>query len=91
MKVSNMISPRSYNAVANQFIIERDDGSTLFQSYNTIIAKKDSVWGKGLRLDRDMWDYSTTTSKYRNQFTGLTTAETKAGIKDGSIILVDLN
>ena len=88
MKVRNMTSS-SGNPVPNQFIIESDDG-TYFQSYKTIIAKY-GVYGVGLWLDRDKWDYSVTTSKYRNQFTGLTTAQTKAGIADGSIVLTDLN
>jgi len=87
LKVRNMTSPRSGNEVANQFIIDAKDG-TYFQSYNSMIAKETS---KGLYLDEKYWDYSTTTSKYRNQFTGLTTAETKAGIKNGTIKLVDLN
>ena len=95
MKVSNMTSSRG-NAVPNQFIIAHERGmfhkTTVFQSYNTTIAKRtESTHGTTLQLDRDLWDYSRTTSKYRNQFTGLTTAQTKAGIKDGSIKLVDLN
>ena len=95
MKVSNMTSSKG-DPVPNQLII--DDGDfEYFQSYNSMIARKDWTFRKGskqactIELDERYWDYSRTTSKYRNQFTGLTTAETKAGIKDGSIILVDLN
>ena len=88
MKVSNMTSNNG-NSVPNQFIIQSDDGTIQqFQSYKTIIAHK---CGDSLELDSGSWDYSKTTSKYRNQFTGLTTAQTKAGIADGSIILTDLN
>ena len=62
------------------------------KSYETCIAFKGYGSLEGaLYLDRESWDYSKTTSRYRNQFTGLTTAQTKAGIKDGSIILTDLN
>ena len=100
MKVSNMTSPRSYSPVANQFILtgvpacESFDGVKLpsgnrFQSYRSMIAHKDYMGN--LYLDNTYWDYSRTTAKYRNRFTGLNTAETKAGIADGSIKLVDLN
>ncbi len=100
MKVRNMKSPRG-NIVPNQFIITTEGRGALgnftkrevFQSYETTIAVR-TVWPDGpteTELDRDKWDYSNITSKYRNQFTGLTTAQTKAGIKDGSIRLVDLN
>ena len=61
----------------------------LFQSYDSNIAYRDYL--SVLYLDKRYWDYSLTTSKYRNQFTGLTTAQTKAGIADGSIKLVNLN
>lgn len=88
MKVSNMTTGRGYNKAANQFIIEHD-GHQTFQSYQTTIARR--FHDGSLELDESAWDYSRTTSKYRNQFTGLTTAQTKAGIKDGSIKLVDLN
>ena len=72
----------------NQFIIHVESG-TYFQSYNTIIAFIDNE-GK-ITLDEDNWDYSMTTSKYRNKFTGLTTQETKKKIKAGLIQLRDLN
>lgn len=87
MKVQNMLSPRSGREVANQFIIEHE-GKTYFQSYSTIIAVRKS--GK-LTLDKNYWDCSVTTSKYRNEFTGMNTAETKKAIKNGEIELADLN
>ena len=74
--------------VKNQFIIHTESG-TYFQSYNTIIAFIDND-GK-ITLDEDKWDYSVTTSRYRNKFTGLTTQETKKKIESGEIQLVDLN
>ena len=100
MKVSNMTSSRG-NAVPNQFVITTEGRGALgnfttrkvFQSYNSIIAEI-TVWPDTpprILFDSDKWDYSRTTSKYRNQFTGLTTAQTKAGIADGSIKLVNLN
>lgn len=87
IKVSSMTSNNSYREVPNQFIIETDN-AIIFQSYNTIIAKKES--GK-IYLDENKWKYSITTSKYRNQFLGLTTKETEKMIKEGKIELVDLN
>lgn len=72
----------------NQFVINTDEG-VYFQSYNTIIAFIDNK-GK-ITLDEDKWDYSATTSKYRNKFTGLTTQETKKMIESGEIRLRDLN
>lgn len=89
-KVTQMTG-RTGNPVANQFIIF-DSEATYFQSYNTVIAK--TCWEDGERvvyLDRDRWNYSVTTSKYRNQFLGCTTADIKQGIKRGDYILADLN
>lgn len=93
MKVRNMISSGG-NAVANQFIIE-DNGQVYFQSYASMIAKigayhPDSV-GRKVWLDRDSWDYSVTTGRYRNQFLGETKKETQAKIDSGEYELVDLN
>lgn len=86
--VRNMRS-NSGNAVPNQFIINTDDG-VIFQSYSTVIAFKpfgsDTVY-----LDENKWDYSTTTSKYRNQFLNQTTRETQQDIDAGNYKLVDLN
>lgn len=42
-------------------------------------------------LDKNSWDCSPTTSKYRNQFLGQTTAETRANIKSGDYVLAALN
>ena len=40
VKVKQMIG-NSGNPVANQFIISDNRGNTYFQSYNTVIAKRD--------------------------------------------------
>ena len=42
-------------------------------------------------LDKTYWNYSITTSKYRNQFLGESTKETQAKINSGEYKLVDLN
>jgi len=88
MNCKNLTSPRSGRPVANQFEINHN-GEKFFQSYRVIVAKYDAS-GR-LFLDSYYWDYSRTTARYRNQFTGLTTDETKKGIKDGSIVLCNLN
>lgn len=89
-KVTQMTG-RTGKPVANQFIIS-DGDATYFQSYRTVIAKV--VFEDDLRvtyLDRNAWDYSTTTSKYRNQFLGCDTAEVKRRIASGAYRLTDLN
>jgi len=88
MKVQNMHG-RTGREVANQFIIIDDEGRHWFQSYQTIIAVKGLdgvVW-----LDRNYWDYSATTSKYRNQFLNETKGETEGKIKESVYKLTTLN
>ncbi|BAQ94176.1 hypothetical protein HOQ51_gp42 [uncultured phage_MedDCM-OCT-S35-C6] len=87
MKVKNMIS-RKGNAVANQFIIDDDNGNTFFQSYKSIIAK---VNFDGVFLDKTFWDYSATTAKYRREFLNEGVEDTRNKIKCGLYKLVDLN
>lgn len=99
MKVENMTSSNG-NKVANQFIItDRVKNGALwdvveyFQSYKTIIVKKTYLGGGAIKieLDRNKWDYSTTTGKYRNLFLGETKRETEKKIKSGEYILTNLN
>ena len=86
MKVTNFKN-KNGKAIANQFRIS--SGSTLiFQSYDSIIVR--IIKGKTF-LDKNNWNYSPTTIKYRNIFLGETTAETKRKIDDGTYILTDLN
>lgn len=90
MKVTNMTS-NTGKPVANQFIVF-DSEYTLFQSYDSVIVKTTFIDGERVVfLDKDYWNYSTTTSKYRNQFLGETTKETQAKIDSGEYILTDLN
>lgn len=98
MKVKNMTGSKG-NKVANQFIIEgctiHFDGwddyteGDMFQSYKSNIVFKSPE--SGIFLDKNYWDYSVTTSKYRNQFLGETKKETQAKINDGTYILCNLN
>jgi hypothetical protein len=88
MQVIQMHSPKSYNPVANQYKIHDNFGNTFFQSYRSLIAK---ITATGqIFLDKNYWDYSRTTGKYRNIFLSETMAETKKRIKSGEYKLVDL-
>jgi len=99
MKVSNLTSPRTGSKVANQFIMV-DGRTTVFQSYDSIIVKRvwhyaddnaDGFSGYKITLDKNYWDYSVTTGKYRNQFLGENKATTLKKIKSGEYQLADLN
>jgi len=79
--VRNMTSHRSGEAVKNQFIITLDDASEVFQSYDTVIARK----GYTTTLDHNALDYSRTTSKYLYQFLGMNKAEILEQIASGNI------
>ena len=61
--VTNLINERG-NAVRNQFVIY-DNGKITFQSYSTTICTIEN--GK-VSVNRSMWQYSNTTSKYLYQF-----------------------
>jgi len=100
MKVENMTSAQGHK-VANQFIIIDKNVCGLtkeyFQSYENIIVKREyrNVPHRGLvcfvELDRNKWDYSKTTGKYRNLFLSETKKETQAKIDSGEYVLTDLN
>lgn len=63
MRVSNLLSPRSYSPVASQYNIS-DGDSDVFQSYQTVIARRD---GNTFTISND-FNYSRTTSKYFTQW-----------------------
>lgn len=89
MKVQNMTSNKG-NKIANQFIVFTPN-ATYFQSYDSVIVKTTFEDGERVvYLDETYWDYSKTTSKYRNQFLGETTQETKKAIAEGKYRLTDL-
>ena len=87
VKVYNMTSPNG-NKIANQFEIYTDKGK-YFQSYKTIIALVDN---KGqVFLDKYKWNYSRTTSKYRNIFLNDDTKSVKEKIMSGEYKFKELN
>ena len=65
LRVRNMINKASGREVANQFIIE-DDTKVMFQSYSSPIVEID--WENSVINVYEDWNYSVTTSKYRNAF-----------------------
>jgi hypothetical protein len=87
INVSNMISANG-NTIPNQFIIHTENGC-FFQSYQSVIAFRDN--DNNIYLDKNKWDYSRTTGKYRNQFLCETKKETEGKIKSGEYKLIDLN
>ena len=87
MKVTNMIST-SGKAIPNQFVVESEKGK-YFQSYKTVIALIPSD-GSPVQLDKNHWNYSSTTSKYRNMFLGETTKQIQEKIIKGEYILTNL-
>ena len=84
MKVSNLTN-RQGNKVANQFIIE-DGNKVAFQSYNSKIVEVEGTW---ITFFQD-YNYSATTSKYRNKFLSdvlecnITSKDVEKMIKDKS-------
>lgn len=88
MKVTNITNSRG-RKVPNQFIITNGNVYT-FQSYNSVIAIVDFD-NSIITLGSD-WNYSTTTSRYRNKFfetLGLDemsdTASVRKAIKNGEV------
>ena len=86
MKVESMRTPNG-NAVSNQFII-RCSNKTVFQSYKSTIV---SIEDGQVYLDPRYYNYSKTTSKYRNQFLDATTKQVEERINSGEYLLKDLN
>ena len=104
MKVKNMTSSKG-DKIANQFIIEDsivrlqgksmiDTKGDMFQSYDSNIAFipcNECIGSVKAYLDSKFWDYSVTTSKYRNLFLNETKKETQKKIDSGEYKLVNLN
>lgn len=87
--VENITSSRG-KKIANQFIITTDKGQ-FFKSYDSIIAFKPNDPMQPIKLDCIKWNYSSTTSKYRNQFLKCESKDIKKMTKDGDIIFTNLN
>ena len=92
IRVSNLESPRSGNPVANQYEIETDK-YYIFQSYGSVIAKKEKGFMGKVILDPYYWNYSRTTLKYLKQFlrVNLSSKEIEERIKNGTYKTRNLN
>lgn len=96
-KVCQLESPRSGNAVPNQYEIRTRTNkgtSVMFQSYNTIICEVNE--GGNIYLDCEYWNYSRTTVKYLkiflSDFVGsLSIDDIKDGLTLGKFKLKNLN
>lgn len=90
-KVSNITNSRG-NVVKNQFIISEGSKKT-FQSYDSTIAeiKHSSTSKPIITLDEYYWNYSVTTSRYRNIFLNENTQDTQSKIDSGEYKLANLN
>ena len=88
VKVKNIKNPNTGREIPNQFLIDTPEGQ-YFQSYKSIIMFSPNI-GK-IKLDKNYWDYSHITSKYRNLLLEETKRETEKKIKDGTYELADLN
>tara|TARA_Y100000593_G_C4258286_1_gene310809 strand:+ start:523 stop:789 length:267 start_codon:yes stop_codon:yes gene_type:complete len=87
MKAYNLTSNNG-NKIANQIKIIDNNGTKYFQSYNTIIIKKTH---NNTYLDKYYYNYSRTTSKYRNIFLNENTKQIESKIKEGTYKLTNLN
>ena len=92
LEVTQMESIRTGNPVANQFKIYTDK-YIYFQSYSTIIAKKQRGFLGKTTLDKKYWDYSRTTLKYLKSFLGTNKSkkEIEKDIKTGVYKTANLN
>lgn len=92
IKVQQLKSTKTYNPVPNQFEIHTDK-YIYFQSYSTIIAKKQRGFMGKTTLDKNSWDYSKTTLKYLKTFLGTNKSkkEIEKDIKQGIYKLANLN
>lgn len=87
IKVLNLKSNKG-NYVPNQFVIIADSLAYL-QSYDSIIALIDMKNNK-VFLDKEYWNYSRTTSKYRNIFLNENTKTIKNKVDSGEYKLINL-
>lgn len=73
--------------VKNQFVVKTDKCTIFYSYYSKIVV----IIKKQVYLDKEFWDYSKTTGKYRNRFLGESKKETEKKIKKGIYLLANLN
>ena len=98
MQIRNITNSKG-NKVKNQFIIEdciinindKNIVGDMFQSYESNIAFIPKVGNIKAYLDVKYWDFSVTTSKYRNSFLNEDKKDTQKKIDTGAYKLINLN
>lgn len=83
--VENLPSRNGCGKAPNQFFVKYENGN-IFQSYDSVIGAKIN----GTLYLNNLHDYSKTTSGYCTRWTGLTAQERRKGLKDGSIIFIQM-
>ena len=78
---------QSYDSIIAFIPYEHCGGATM-ESGRYVRSTK---YGGQILLDKNKWDYSRTTGKYRNRFLNETKKETQAKIDSGEYVLTDLN
>lgn len=86
--VTNMQTSKG-NPAVNQFLITTDNLS-IYKSYKSIIVAINRQTGV-VQLDKHYWNYSHTTTEYRNIFLSENTQTTLKKIESGEYILTNLN
>ena len=87
-----MSTPKVIEHLQKNQVVLSQGKKKIFQSYDSIIAIKDfNKTPMQITLDKNYWDYSQTTGKYRNIFLGMDKKETEKQIKQNIIKLKDLN
>lgn len=71
-------------------IYDKSNDTVYLQSYNKIIVKIEMAT-KTVYLDRTYYNWSKTTSKYRNLFLGVSNKTFKDKLENGGYFLTDLN
>ncbi len=89
LTIENMQTSSGGVAIDQEIVRSKRSGNVSFYSYKTEIVRinKEGV----VILDKKYWDYSKTTSKYRNMFLGEDTKTIKKKIADGTYKLRSLN
>ena len=86
MIINNMKSNKE-RTVPNQYVI-RLNNCSVFQSYATVIAIHDYDLDE-VYLNKEYYNYSKTTSRYRNKYLGLNTKQIEQKIKSKEFVLVN--
>lgn len=85
VSVENLPSRNGCGKAPNQFLVKYENGN-IFQSYDSVIGAKIN----GTLYLNNKHDYSNTTCGYCKRWTGLTAQERRKGLKDGTIIFIQM-